>query len=318
MTSAQFMSQEALLNLEESSSGQMDQPQEAEEEAKNFEIILALGVDSKSTDLNQTPLLGLAILSKLFHVVKFLMNNGVDGRATDSQGNTILHMLAKCGLFVNELVHQEHLCHKNDEIKGTKCVKKQLTHENNIMYTSDMFSSFYPKSAWGKLLSFLFLTLVPSLIGAALICLDIWQDMILTEEYDSLRNNSNNSVETSHKYDVAFRIRFASQFLHLITSIPICIWICCSSWRQTFNLCRSGGATSTLDNLVTFLVILPPIVSAPAIYCTRGLSSTSTALGFMMMSNAFSATLIICLSISRMVTTTKIVFGHDQKRSQNN
>lgn len=66
------------------------------DEAQNFDDIQALGVDAKSTDQHQTPLFFLAIESGLFHVVKFLVKNGVDGEAKDSHGNTILHKLAKC------------------------------------------------------------------------------------------------------------------------------------------------------------------------------------------------------------------------------
>lgn len=66
------------------------------EEDQKFDDIRALGLDAKSKDQNQTPLLGLAIELELFRVVEFLMTNGVDTGATDCHGNTILHMLATC------------------------------------------------------------------------------------------------------------------------------------------------------------------------------------------------------------------------------
>lgn len=65
-------------------------------EDSKFDRIRELGVNTKSIDGKQVPILHLAVEFDWIHVVKYLIDNEVDVRETDAEGNCVLHVIARC------------------------------------------------------------------------------------------------------------------------------------------------------------------------------------------------------------------------------
>ncbi|XP_059097604.1 uncharacterized protein LOC131891930 isoform X1 [Tigriopus californicus] len=144
-------------------------------------------------------------------------------------------------LIIGELLHQEYLCHKTDKLEGTLCLKNQLVHDNDVIYTIDTFSSFYPQTVESIFFQFVLFYVIPCLLETLLICVDIWKDMDLTKELNR-RRNDDSVQEIGTDFELAFEISVTSQFLTLFVSIPICIWKLKELWKKRFRDSENSDA----------------------------------------------------------------------------
>ena len=177
--------------------------------------------------------------------------------------------------IITLIMQKEHKIHENRKDEGLRCLKSQLTHDEDLKTLLRQFTDMYKKTKREKFMIGL-QAVIPVLISFALYIYDIISDSTLSSDYNMRRQHywlHNNSTETlrgincsslmitKDDFGVAFFTNISLIIVALIPSHAIVVTKISSVWRRLDRL--RVHKQKQISDLTTFIILMSGLTVSP-------------------------------------------------------
>ena len=184
--------------------------------------------------------------------------------------------------IITLIMQKEHKIHEDKKDEGLRCLKSQLTHDEDLKSIIRQFTDMYKKTRGEKFMTGL-LAIIPVLISFATYLYDVFSDSTLSSDYNMRRQscwqqndpmetqnatNSNKLTVTKDDFGVAFLtsitliiVAFMPSYAIVLTKVP-------SVWRgrdrlRVMLLPRSIHKQKQISDLTLFLILISVLIVSP-------------------------------------------------------